>query len=265
MPDLCVIGAGCGRTGTNSLKEALELLYNAPCYHMLEVRKHTHFRLWIDAFAGKPDWDKIFFGFKCTVDFPASVCYEELLAKYPNAKVVLSVRTPDSWYQSVVATIWNPLGGEHYWAYWLIPSGRLFQRMCKSYRARVLGTREVPISDKDGIVRAFEAWNKKVMETVPPERLLLFKPTDGWGPLCKFLDMPEPSTPYPRVNDAAAFQQRWMARRRQAQVANIVFFAGLGGAIAVITKNIGKPYGVACSLLAATTLTFLVPKSMRGA
>jgi len=167
--DLVVIGAGCGRTGTASLKAALEKLLGGPCHHMFEVVKNEQFSLWTDAAAGRPDWDTIFSGFVAAVDFPSSAFYEDLIVKYPKAKVVLSVRDPESWYKSVSETIWSPYSMEHYWAYWISPLGRKFQRMCKGWRARVLGTPEVPLSDTEGIIRAFNAWNQKVKATVPAE------------------------------------------------------------------------------------------------
>lgn len=263
--DLCVIGAGCGRTGTASLKAALEQLLDAPCYHMFEVFKHSHFQHWINASAGKPDWDTVFSGYKATVDFPASVFYEELLVKYPNAKVVLSVRSSETWYNSVFETIWSPLGGEFHWAYWMIPRGRLFQRMCKGWRARILGNPEVPLTDKQAVISAFEQWNAKVKATVPPERLLVFEAKDGWGPLCKFLGVPEPSTPYPNVNDTAEFKQKMMTHRKNALVANGLLFAAVSGSIVMISKKTCKHFGGLLSIVALGCVGVLFPKRFRGA
>jgi len=263
--DLQVIGAGCGRTGTASLKAALEQLLDGPCYHMFEVMKNRHYNYWIEASAGKADWDTIFAGFKATVDFPAAVFFEELIVKYPNAKVVLSVRSPESWYKSVTETIWSPIGGEHYWAYWITPGWRQFQRMCKGWRARILGNPEVPLSDKEGVIRAYEAWNAKVKALVPPERLLVFEAKDGWAPLCKFLQLPEPLTPYPNVNDTESFKKKMLVSRNQVLLQNGLLFAGIGGGIVMISRKTCKHFGALLSVCAVGCLGILIPKRFRGA
>jgi hypothetical protein len=232
---------------------------------MFEAMQNSHFQHWIDATAGKPDWETVFSGYKATVDFPASVFYEELLVKYPNAKVVLSVRSAESWYNSVSETIWSPLGGEHYWACWILPADRLFQRMCKGWRARILGKPEVPITDKDGVMKAFDAWNAKVKATVPPERLLVFEAKDGWGPLCKFLNVPEPAKPYPNVNDTSEFKQMMLARRRQALMLNGLVFASIGGTIVLISRKTCKHFGALLSAVALGCVGLLLPKRFRGA
>jgi len=266
MPsDLQVIGAGCGRTGTASLKAALEELLGGPCHHMFEVIKNNQAQMWIDAAAGKPDWDKIFDGFVASVDFPSAAFFDELMVKYPNAKIVLSVRSPESWYKSVSETIWNPIGGEHYWAHWISPSARLFQRMCKGWRPRVLGNPEPSILDKEAIMCAFEAWNAKVKATVPPERLLVFEAKDGWGPLCKFLGKAEPAKPYPNVNDTAEFTKKMLAKRNNALLKNALFFAGLGGAVVAIEKKTCKHAAALFACVAAGILGVLIPKRFRGA
>ena len=120
MDSLQVIGAGCGRTGTASLKKALEILGLAPCYHMREVGSHGHEEQWEAALTSPKaaDWQEIFAGFKATVDFPASVVYLELMDAFPNAKVILSVRDAPGWARSVTDTIWSPWGGELSWVQW---------------------------------------------------------------------------------------------------------------------------------------------------
>ncbi len=104
---LAVIGAGLGRTATFSLKFALEHLGLGPCYHMSEVfaGSRRNVPLWLDAIDGQPDWDAIFAGFRSTTDYPACNYWRELAAHYPDAKVVLTVRDPDSWFDSVSETI----------------------------------------------------------------------------------------------------------------------------------------------------------------
>jgi len=236
---LKVIGAGCGRTGTASLKAALETLGFDPCYHMFEVVKNGHSTRWTEAFSSPStaDWAGLVEGFEASVDFPASTAYVELMAAFPDAKVVLSVRDPKSWARSVRDTIWSPYGGELSWV--MAPFRRDFQKMTRLFRARFFGdadggVRSGAIFDDAVLAARFEAWNALVIATVPKERLLVFRAADGWGPLCKFLDVPEPAVPYPNVNDTAEFKERlwanWrMAAAKEAALLLLVF----GGAVAL--------------------------------
>jgi Sulfotransferase domain len=93
---LRVIGAGFGRTGTHSLKLALEQLGFAPCHHMYEVRAHPEqLAFWQAAARGElPDWDEVFAGFAAQVDWPGARFWRELAEHFPHAKVILSVRRP---------------------------------------------------------------------------------------------------------------------------------------------------------------------------
>ena len=104
-----VIGAGLGRTGTLSLKNALEELGFSKCYHMVEVLKKPEYgKYWIAASKGQNvDWNEVFEGFQSTVDFPSCVYYKEQLAFYPDAKVILTVRDPEKWYESTYNTIYK--------------------------------------------------------------------------------------------------------------------------------------------------------------
>lgn len=265
MTDLAVIGAGCGRTGTASLKAALEELLGGKCYHMFELMEAGHQQLWIDAAAGKPDWDTIFQGFRATCDFPSTAFYADLMVKYPNAKVVLSVRNPESWYKSVFETIWSPIGMEHHWAFWIKSESRLFQRMCKGWRAKILGVPEIPITDKEGIIRAFNDWNAKVKATVPADRLLIHEAKDGWGPLCEFLELPEPSIPYPNVNDTVEFHKKMQEKRSEVMQKNALLFAGIGGALALVHTKTCKHCTAMVAVVAAGCLAVLMPKKFRGA
>lgn len=224
MATLQVIGAGCGRTGTASLKAALEQLGFAPCYHMFEVVRHGHEERWEAALTSPEtaDWHSMFNGFKATVDFPAATAYVELMAAFPDAKIVLSVRDAPGWAKSVMDTIWSPYAGELSWVQW--PFRRSFQRMTRLMRARFFededgGLTSGKVADEKALAAQFDAWNAKVVATVPKERLLIFRASDGWGPLCAFLGVPEPSEPYPRVNDTAAFKA--MTNRRWWQMASI--------------------------------------------
>ena len=138
-PKLQVIGAGWGRTGTNSVKMALEKLLDGPCYHMFECVKRPDFQKWIDAYAGKPpdfkaifthpDGDKFY---KATLDYPACGMYRQLMEAYPDAKVLLTVRDPEKWYDSAIETIWSWRCGEQNRAHRIFEYFRKFQEQARA-------------------------------------------------------------------------------------------------------------------------------------
>lgn len=188
---LKIIGAGMGRTGTASLKVALEQLGVGPCYHMSEVlARPDHVGLWTGVAAGEPHFERIFDGFQATVDFPACIYWRELVKLYPEAKVILSVRDPEAWFQSTQETIL----GERWWNFVL--SGP-FGGMCNATILPFLGG---DVHDHDRLIEVFNAHVAAVKAEVPPEKLLVFQARDGWAPLCAFLDVPVPDIPYPHVN-----------------------------------------------------------------
>ena len=200
-----VIGAGFGRTGTLSLKQALETLGFDKCYHMMEVGNHpTHRDLWSAAHRGEPvDWDALFEGYEATVDWPSCNLWEAQAAYYPDAKVILSLRDSAKWYESIMNTIYRVtaagLANEDparragaQWANTLIWEGIFDGRM----------------DDREHVIGCFEAHNQYVIDTVPADRLLVYQPGDGWEPLCAFLQVDVPEQDYPRVNTTEDFQAR---------------------------------------------------------
>lgn len=205
-PKLQVIGAGWGRTGTNSLKMALEKLLDGPCYHMFECVKRPDFQKWIDAYAGKPDWKGIFTHpdgdkfYKATVDYPACGMYRQLMEAYPDAKVLLTVRDPEKWYDSAIETIWSWRCGEQNPAHRIFEYFRKFQEQAQAFHNATM-LPGVKRTDREGSIKSFKAWTETVKSTVPPEKLLVFDVKEGWEPLCKFLDLPVPDEPFPQVND----------------------------------------------------------------
>jgi hypothetical protein len=202
-----IIGSGFGRTGTRSTKDALELLGFGPCYHMEEVIKRPrHARAWLDRAEGRPvDWHELFAGWGSTVDFPASVVWEELLEAFPDAKVLHTVRDPDEWWESTVETIATTGERVDPWLRRLVPAVdtpfRLNELLVWD---GVFGGR---IHDRRHAMAVFEAWTAHVVDTVPADRLLVFDVRDGWAPLCAFLDVPVPDVPYPRRNDRAEMRR----------------------------------------------------------
>jgi hypothetical protein len=199
---LSVIGAGFGRTGTLSLKLALEQLGFGPCYHMMEVLQNPQApALWVAAADGRPDWERIFEGYRATVDWPSATFYRELAEAYTDAKVILSLRDPVAWFDSTQATIF----ADRVLANMQSPMASMVNRTVYDLFDR-------RIHDKDHVIGIYQAHNARVREVIPPERLLVYQVTDGWGPLCEFLGAPVPDTPLPKVNTREEMAERWAAR-----------------------------------------------------
>jgi hypothetical protein len=193
---LKVIGAGFGRTGTMSLKAALEQLGAGPCYHMVECLPQgpAHWQKWVDAANGKPDWDSIFDGFGSAVDFPACSSYIALADHYPDAKVILTVRDPERWFESTQETIFAP-----HWIEYLrhAEMGKFIQLNINDYL-------QDRMHDKAHLVQRFKEHVEEVKNAIPASRLLVFEVKDGWEPLCKFLELPMPDGDFPYINDEEA-------------------------------------------------------------
>ena len=190
---LKVIGAGLGRTATFTMKFALEHIGFGPCFHMSEnfANARVKFPQWRDAVNGKPDWDAIFDGYQSTTDYPACTFWRELAEYYPDAKVILTVRDPDSWFESVTETIFSEaMQGE-------AMNGAIFAPFGGG-----------DITDRAFMTDWFVKRNQAVIDALPPERLLVFHPKEGWGPLCDFLGVPVPPEPFPRVNSRDELQAK---------------------------------------------------------
>ena len=201
---LKVIGAGVGRTGTYSLKLALEILGFGPCYHM-EAVMHDQSRqvpLWVSASAGQADWAAIYSGFNSAVDWPTATYFRELHATHPDAKFVLTDRNLQSWAESYSETIFAGLSARDQ-----APPERLaWLDMVIDVTAKA----GFPLGlDKAGLARAFEAHNDAVKSAIPAEQLLIYQVKEGWAPLCAFLGLPIPETPFPRSNDREEFFARF--------------------------------------------------------
>ena len=212
---LKVIGAGFGRTGTLSMKAALERLGYVKCHHhMLEVfRSGEQLRLWDDIGKGaEPRWDEVFEGFEAAVDFPSAAYWRELAEAYPDAKVILTTRSFESWHKSASETIWAIGAALPKWIKLLVPKARTIDRMVNNnVWSRVFQGR---FEDYEYARKVFEDHEAAVKATIPPERLLVFSPKEGWGPLCAFLGKPVPDEPFPHVNDTADFRKRIAGMKR---------------------------------------------------
>lgn len=203
MP-LSVIGAGFGRTGTLSLKSALETLGVGPCYHMIEVHNNaSHADVWTAASSDeKTDWDSVFENYSSIVDWPGCFFWKELADYYPDAKVLLSVRDPEKWYLSVTNTIYQLL------------SQPLPDKDAPGYSQRYMTQRIIldktfdnRFEDKDYAISVYLKHIETVQNSIPADRLLTFNVADGWSPLCEFLNVAVPDSDFPRVNSTEEFQQ----------------------------------------------------------
>ncbi len=203
---LKLIGAGLGRTGTLSLKAALERIGYGPCYHMVEVlTAPERARHWLEQTpSGSHDWDAIFHGYRSTVDWPAAAFWRELVARYPEAKVLLSWRDADRWYDSVMNTICPVLTQG--------PPERAPQIVhdfhAKVYALIVERTFGDRLADRVHAKRVFEEHNQAVIDAIPASRLLVYQPGDGWEPICRFLGVPVPDEDFPHLNDTAWYRAR---------------------------------------------------------
>lgn len=210
---LKVIGAGFGRTGTLSLKGALVTLGFVKTHHMENVMSDgRQIDLWHDiAFGKPPQWDAVFDGYQAAVDFPSSAYYKELLAQYPDARVVLTVREFDSWYKSAASTIYAVGITFPNWLKVLVPRfGKTFEMVDRAIWHGVFDGR---FEDKDHVREVFEQHIEQVKAHVPANQLLVYQVKEGWQPLCEFLGCDVPVEDFPHLNDTAAFQNRLRALR----------------------------------------------------
>jgi Sulfotransferase domain len=214
-----VIGAGFGRTGTASLKVALEELGFGPCYHMTEVFANPeHADFWRAAWRGEPvSWEGVLGSYEATVDWPACTFYEQLMERHPDAKVLLSVRDPEQWYESTRSTIYelgkistgSPLARLSFSLLSLFVFGTFKTGQGPMTEEIVWqGTFDGRFEDKHHAIGVFNRHNEEVQRRVPQEQLLVYEVKKGWGPLCEFLGVEEPEEPFPRLNDAAEMRRR---------------------------------------------------------
>lgn len=194
--DLQVVGAGYGRTGTSSMKAALERLGLGPCHHMFEVfGRPDDAPKWAAAIRGEGfDPDALLDGFRSTLDFPACLFWRELAEADPTAKVLLTVRPAEEWWRSFDATIGpqihSPVGD------------RRFDDLTGAID-------DVVFDDRAAAVAAYERHNAEVAAGVAPDRLLVYEVGSGWEPLCDFLGLDVPNEAFPHSNTTEEFQQNF--------------------------------------------------------
>lgn len=237
-----VVGAGFGRTGTLTLKVALEKLGLGPCYHMAEVLQHPeHSKTWLAASRGEPvDWAAFFQGWGATVDWPGCNFYKEILAAHPDARVLLSVRDPDKWYQSCLDTIYQtasrfPMNvvGPH------LPRVGAVSAMAREVVWKQ--TFQDRFGEKEHAIAVYKAHIEEVKRSVPADRLLVFEARQGWEPLCAFLGVPVPDEPFPHVNDSASMAKRFTAM-------NAVSWAILAAPVVAVAWAVAWWYSGQCAI-----------------
>jgi hypothetical protein len=195
---LKIVGPGFGRTGTKSTKDALELLGFGPCHHMYEVFANPpQVDHWLDVFVGKPvNWEQVFDGYTSQIDWPGAHAWRDLVTAFPDAKVLLTKRPDDSWHRSFSRTI-----GKLWQVHDHLDLPPHIRAMSNGLLAAV-GREDLrcAMTDKAGLLAAYRRREAEVRAAVSPDRLLVFDVADGWEPLCTFLGVSVPDTPFPHEN-----------------------------------------------------------------
>jgi hypothetical protein len=199
---LKVIGSGLGRTGTKSMQTALNMLGFGPCHHMSEMFPHPEFfPKWIAAAKGAKNWDELFEGYQSMVDWPGVTYWRELVAYYPLAKVVHTVRDPEQWFESTQATIFSPSNLER-----VLQPGPMTE-----FFEGLFADLMPHMNDRAWMLDFYQRHDAEVRATVPKDRLLIYPVGSGWKPLCDFLGVEVPEEPFPSENSRTDFVGRLAA------------------------------------------------------
>lgn len=195
---LRVVGAGLGRTGTNSLMTALEQLLGGECHHMYKVFVNDEAEQWLKIVRGDLDvLDDVMAKYVASCDWPSAAYWEQLAARHPDALILLSVReSGEKWFQSASDTIFPGVAGS--------PDGP-WKDMVNELIVNTFANGD--LTDKDACIAAYEAHNDYVRKTADPARLLEWQATDGWEPICERLGVPVPDAPFPHTNSTEDFRK----------------------------------------------------------
>jgi hypothetical protein len=242
-----VIGAGFGRTGTTSLKAALETLGFGASYRLTEVFKHPeHVAFWEAARRGeRVDWEGFFSGYGVAVDWPACTFYGEIMEAFPGAPVILTIRDPDRWYESVRSTIYGIR---------TLSAGRAPTRLAFALAglfapgvtgiARLAdeilweGTFDGRFEDRSYAIETYKRHNAEARRQVPPERLLVYDVKEGWAPLCDFLGVEVPDQPFPHLNDTREMRRRLLGLVAASAAVPVLAAAAVLAALVVLLRRV---------------------------
>lgn len=217
---LKLINAGLGRTGTTSLQVALERLGFGPCYHMFNiVSSEERLAQWekIVCDAQRPDWEAVFDGYTSAVDGPPAIYYRELMAAFPEAKIILTVRDAERWYQSTYDTLYQfARNSEENPPEIRSRQARLYRVTSTMVWQGLFGGR---FADKEYAIDVFRHHNQEVARNVDPGNLLVYDVKQGWGPLCAFLGVDAPPEDFPHANDTESMRKTLAQVGRQGSAA----------------------------------------------
>lgn len=201
---LKIIGTGMSRTGTLSTKTAIEALGFGPCHHMMELFANpAQVEKWVEVARCEPiEWEAVFEGYGSQVDFPGGRVWQQTIAAFPEAKVLHTERPEEDWWASFSKTVLKVWANHDRLTRNMPQHIRdIFEKLTPFYIDDTFGG----LPDREMALTAYRRNNRLVRELVPADRLLVFTPSDGWGPLCDFLNVPVPATPFPRSNGRDEF------------------------------------------------------------
>jgi hypothetical protein len=208
-----MIGVGFGRTGTMSLKAALEELGAGPCFHMIDLitgeNKERDLEHWVRVADGEPvDWTEVFEGWEATVDWPAASRWREIVAAFPGVPVLLNVRDFDGFYKSCANTILAVKEAAQ--------AGELAEDANREQPAPELwgviekliwqGDFQGRFKDKEWVREMYWERVETIKREVPADRLVYWELGDGWEPLADALGVEAPHKPFPHLHDTNEFR-----------------------------------------------------------
>ena len=215
---LRVVGTGLSRTGTTTIRKVLEELGFGPCYNSSELFTRPRGIEFWDALEQKQnvDFDEFFTNYKAIIGFPGYIFHQELKEKYPDAKVILSVRDPELWYDDISNTVFESGPSHVNQAY--AEKVREFDPYLADCISRIHALQkrnleddyfEGRFADKDYAVQRYVQWTERIIGLYDADELLVYSVFDGWEPICEFLDVPVPENkPFPHLNDPDTFHNR---------------------------------------------------------
>lgn len=250
-----VIGSGFGRTGTNSLKLALEILYGTPCYHMIELEvedkipqrsyvienekkyTYTHSEAWLSVAMNGIESVNIkhmLRNYSSAIDFPASAHYKDLMKVYPGAKIILTVRDDaNRWYDSACATIYSPQSNWYLRVvrFLTVTRERIHFKMVQKCFWQNPKVFDGKFHDKEVALQIYHDWVNDCKNVVDRDRLLIFNVKEGWGPLCEFLGLPIPiDIDFPSSNNTQSFNEK-MKKTSKTQANGVMKFCLASGLV----------------------------------